>query len=257
MEAARTGAGASALLQMPLLALEFLTILRLRRPQIVADDALAKSQALFPAVGLLLGGMLAASDWLLLDTLGPALTGWLLAALLLLLTGGLHADGLADSADGLFGGHTAERRLAIMRDSATGAFGALALVVVIGVKATALGQISDGDGALALIVVPALSRWACVAAIGAFPYARPSGLGAAFHANALPWAMPLAGAICLLACVAAFGIAGAGAWALAAAAGVGLGTYISPRIGGLTGDSYGAIIEVTETALLVAAVAWL
>jgi adenosylcobinamide-GDP ribazoletransferase len=245
------------LAQLPLVALETLTILRLRRPPVVSQAAFGQSQAFFPLAGFLLGGALAGASWLAYQELGGGVTGWLLMGLLLLLTGGLHADGLADTADGLFGGATPERRLAIMRDSSIGAFGAVALVLVLGLKAATLGSVAGISRPEMLVVAPALSRWACVAAIAAYANARPDGLGAAFHAAALPWAAPLAAAICLAGCVAALGLDGALAWLLAAASGLALGGFIASRIGGLTGDSFGAVIEVTETAVLVAAVAWL
>jgi adenosylcobinamide-GDP ribazoletransferase len=245
-----------SLLQLPLVALEFLTVLRLRRPAILDPGVFGRSQAMFPAVGLLLGGLVAGAGWLLRDALGPAITGWLLVALLLALTGGIHADGLADTFDGLLGGHTPQRRLQIMRDSAIGAFGAAALIVALALKAAAFGQLAGSHRAEVLVLVPALSRWACVIAIAAFPYARADGLGASFHAASLPWAAPLAGATALVAAVAGLGPEGAFAWVLAAAAAAAIGGLIAPRIGGLTGDSYGAVVEITETLLLLSAVAW-
>jgi adenosylcobinamide-GDP ribazoletransferase len=237
-------------------ALEFLTILRVRQPALVHDGTFGQAQALFPAVGLLLGGLLAGADWAIRDQVGPQLTGWLLAGLLLILTGGLHADGLADSFDGLFGGRTPERRLEIMRDSAIGSYGALALIVVTALKATAFAQLESAHRAEVLVLTPALARWACVAAIAGFPYARPSGAGVAFHAASWPWAAPLAAVIALAAAAAGMGAAGAAGWGLALAAGVGIGAYIAPRLGGLTGDTYGAIVEISEVALLLAAIAW-
>jgi len=240
----------------PLLALEFLTVLRLRRPAIVESEALAASQAFFPLVGLLLGGLMAAADHALPSSLGPGITGWLLMVLLLLLSGGLHADGLADSADGVLGGATPARRLEIMRDPAIGSFGALALIAVLGLKGIALGGLAGGIWPEALILIPALSRWACVVSIAAFAYARPAGLGASFHQGSWPAAAPLAGVTCLGAAIALAGLEGAVAWAIAAGCGLLLGAFIASRLGGLTGDSYGAVVEVTEAALFVLAVAW-
>jgi adenosylcobinamide-GDP ribazoletransferase len=257
MEAATVPAPRRSYLLAPFVAIEFLTLLRLRRPGVVPPAVLGASQAFFPLVGLLLGGTAAAAAFGFDEAgLQPGISGWLLVALMLVLTGALHADGLADSADGLFAGATPARRLEVMRDPAIGAFGATALVAVFGTKAAALGAVAGGDKVEALILAPCLARWACVAAIAAFPYARPEGLGRAFHASALPLAAPAAGVSCLAAAGAGLGVEGAGAWLLAAAAGLGLGAFVGARLGGLTGDCYGAAIEVTETALLVLAAAW-
>ncbi|HEY7270144.1 MAG TPA: adenosylcobinamide-GDP ribazoletransferase [Dehalococcoidia bacterium] len=244
-------------LQAPLVALEFLTVLRLRRPAVVESEALAASVAFFPAVGLLLGAVLAGSDWVLRDALGPGITGWVLVALLLALTGALHADGLADTFDGLFGGHTPERRLAIMRDSSIGAFGACALIVVLALKATAFGQLAQPHRAEVLLLAPCLSRWACVVAIASFPYARGQGLGVPFRAGTCTPAAVLAGAIAAGAAVVLLGLDGVAGWGLALGAGLAIGAFIAPKLGGLTGDAYGAIVEITETLGLLAAIAWL
>jgi adenosylcobinamide-GDP ribazoletransferase len=241
----------------PVVALEFLTLLRLRRPALVSPAVLGASQAFFPLVGLLLGGIAAAAAFGLGEAgLGAGVRGWLLAALMLVLTGGLHADGLADSADGLFAGATPARRLEVMRDPAIGAFGAAALIVVIGTKAAAMAELAGSAGYEALVLAPCLARWACVASIAAFPYARPEGLGSAFHGSSLPWAAPFAGLSCLAAAVAGLGPEGGAAWLIAAGAGLVLGAFVASRLVGLTGDSYGAVIEVSEAALLVLAVGW-
>src|SRR3990172_3011497 len=110
-----------------LAALEFLTVLRVRRRDAAFDEAaFAASQAYYPLVGLLIGAI-AGGAWLALDWALPSPPAAALAVVVLAaLSGGLHLDGLADSADGLFGGGDRERRLAIMRDSRTGSFGALA-----------------------------------------------------------------------------------------------------------------------------------
>jgi adenosylcobinamide-GDP ribazoletransferase len=245
-----------ALFEAPLLALEFLTVMRLRAPVTARAEAVARSQAFFPAVGLLLGGLLAATDWLARRGVGPSVAGWLEVALLLALTGALHADGLADTFDGLFGGRSSEQRLRIMRDPAIGAYGVCALVAVLALKAASIGALPAGHRAEVLVVAPGLSRAACVAAIALFPYARTEGLGAAFHSASLPLAAPFAILFGLAAAILGLGIFGVLVWAACLAGGVALAAFISPKIGGLTGDSYGAVVEMTETLAFIAAVAW-
>jgi adenosylcobinamide-GDP ribazoletransferase len=234
-----------------------MTVLRLRRPGLVEPTLLGSSQAFFPLVGLLLGGLLAAAGLGLREAgASGQLSGWLLVALLLLLTGALHADGLADSADGLFAAGPVSRRLDIMRDPAVGAFGVAALIVVMALKATALGELVAGEQFHALMLAPCLSRWSCVAAIAVFPYARRDGLGSAFHTSSFPWAAPAAAAGALAVSALTLGPAGAAAWLLATALGLELGAAIATRLGGLTGDAYGAVVEVSEALLLLAALAW-
>ncbi len=244
-------------LWLPLVALETLTVLRLRHAAIVPADVFGRGQAFFPAVGLLLGGLLAGAGWLLRDELGPGLTGWLLAALLLILTGGLHADGLADTADGLFGGHSPQRRLAIMRDSAIGAFGAAALIAVVGIKATALGHAGRrlaGRGADSRPGAVSLGLRRRDRGVSGGPRRRTRrivsrgrvALGRAAGRRNRP------------------GRRGGRPWVprapppgrSPAPPGLRLGAAIASRLGGLTGDTFGAIIEVVETLLLVIAVAW-
>ena len=240
-----------ALIDEPLAALELLTILRLRRPRILNGETLGRSQAYFPAVGLLLGLIAYGADQLLSAALGAPLTGWILVGLLALLSGCLHLDGLADSVDGFFVGRSPERRLAIMRDSSIGVFGVCALVVVLGVKAASISGIG-GLRLEALLLGPALARWAGVVAIVAFPYARESGLGKSFHAGASVRSSALAGMTALGASTVLFGITGLLAFSITSAAALGLGFFISRQIGGLTGDSYGATIESVETGVLLA-----
>jgi adenosylcobinamide-GDP ribazoletransferase len=235
------------------IAVEFLTIVRLgRRP--FDRTAFASAQAWYPLVGLLLGGAVGLA-WLLADAVLPRPPSTALAIVALAaLSGGLHLDGLADTADGLFGGRDRESRLAIMRDSRTGSFGAIAIAAVLLLKWSALLSIAtSGATFAALLVAPALSRGALVAAIGRYPYARESGMGARFPeaARGLPTIVAL-----VLAAVIALVVYGPAGLAVAIGAtllAVGLAWYPYTKLGGLTGDVYGALIELIEVAVLLAA----
>jgi adenosylcobinamide-GDP ribazoletransferase len=255
VNAAATRQRARDLTALPLVALELLTVLRLRPARLVEPRLFGRAQAFFPAVGLLLGGAATVADSVAHPALGAGVSGWLVVALLLLLTGGLHADGLADSFDGLFLAGGPERRLEVMRDARIGAFGAAGLFVTLGLKAAAIAALPPAHRAAALVLGPCLSRWAAVVAMAAFPYARPAGLGEAFHAAAWPWAAPFAGVTALAAAAALLGPIGAGAAVMAGALGLALGSWVSSRLGGLSGDSYGAVIELVEVAVVLAAVA--
>ena len=240
-----------ALIDEPLAALELLTILRLRRPPILDDARLGRSQAFFPAVGLALGAILYGADRILNPALGAEISGWLLVACLALLSGGLHLDGLADSIDGLFGGRSKEQRLSIMRDTAVGAFGVCALIIVIGLKAASLSEIDDVLRFEALLLAPVLARWAAVVVIVVFPYARDAGLGKSFHASAAVRSTAFAAAFTLAAGYILLGPAGILAFAAVSLGAWGVGFLIARQIGGLTGDSYGAVVESMEAGVLV------
>ena len=109
---------------------------------------------------------------------------------LVVATGGLHLDGLADTCDGLFGGSSPPERLAIMRDSRVGTFGVLGVVCILLLRWAAFLSLTSPIRRGALLLAPALGRWAMVGAVAALPYARPEGLGKAMHRAAWPFAHP-------------------------------------------------------------------
>jgi adenosylcobinamide-GDP ribazoletransferase len=239
----------------PLVALEFLTTLRLRRVPQSDPVSLARSLPWFSLIGLLIGLLIAALDTVLWRVLPEPALAALLITVLVIVTGGLHLDGLADTCDGLGGGATVERRLEIMRDSRTGSFGVIGVVLVLLLKWSALMSLQGDARLAALIAVPALSRMALAAAIVVYPYARPEGLGKHFHAQANVWSVAINVVVPALALFLLQGIAGV-LLIVAAFAFVLLGgAYIKSRIGGLTGDSYGALVETGEAVLLLVAVA--
>ncbi|MGH2588616.1 MAG: adenosylcobinamide-GDP ribazoletransferase [Dehalococcoidia bacterium] len=234
-----------------LLALEFLTILRFRRSVTYNPAGIGGSLAWFPLVGLLIGGLLVAVDaagsWLFPVYLIPALV----IAANAVITGALHLDGLADTADGLFGGHTPERRLEIMRDSRTGTFGVVAVVLVLLLSYASLLSMTDVSRRAILLVAPVISRMMMVVAILRFPYARPSGLGRAFKDNPPHGWLVTLGVLVLA--VSLVGVVWF--WVLLSIAGLGLvllaGWFVSRRLGGLTGDVYGAAGVLIEVALFL------
>lgn len=233
-------------------AMGFLTVLPPGRSAL-GYRPLAKAAAFFPLAGLILGTILVGADYVFRLGLPDLLASALLVALLVLLTGGLHFEGFLDTCDGLFGGHTRERRLEIMRQKEVGAYAVAGGVLLLLVMWLAIASITGSSRIWVLGLFPALSRWAMALALGIFPYARQEGLGKAFRSARLTQT-GIAGAIALVAAVLLgtggillFGVATALAWLL------GLG--VSRMLGGLTGDVYGAINEITQTCLLIVAVA--
>ena len=169
------------------------------------------------------------------------------------ITGGLHLDGLMDTADGL-PGRTTEQRLAIMRDSHVGAFGVIAAGLAILGQFACLSALSGRERLVALVVAFTLSRWAMVVALALFPAARASGLGATFQSGA-GYASAIAGTLVMLPFVLIAGLTGVVSFGVATVVVLGGGGILARRLGGLSGDGYGAIAVVTETAALFVAVA--
>lgn len=233
------------------IALQFLSSLPVRLPGMPEPEQLGRSLLFYPLVGLLFGGLLWLLDALLLGT--PSL---LHAALLLtawvLLSGGLHLDGLADSADAWLGGFgDRERTLLIMKDPRSGPIAVITLVLVLLLKFTALlALIEQGQGVM-LIIVPVLGRAALLGLFLTTPYVRAGGLGQAL-ADHLPrragWQVLVAGAF---GCVWVAGWVGISVLIIAVVIFVGLRQMMLRRLGGCTGDTAGALLELLEMVVLV------
>ncbi|KZN18938.1 MULTISPECIES: adenosylcobinamide-GDP ribazoletransferase [Pseudomonas] len=233
------------------IALQFLSSLPIRLPGMPTPEELGRSLLFYPLVGLLFGVILWGLNWLLLGA--PLL---LHAALLLsvwvVLSGALHLDGLADSADAWLGGYgDRERTLTIMKDPRSGPIAVVTLVLVLLLKFAALLALIEQQHSVILIIVPLLGRSALLGLFLTTPYVRPGGLGQAL-ADHLP---RLAGkqvlAISALACVLMAGFSAVWALALAAAMFVWLRQVMVRRLGGTTGDTAGALLELLEVAVLV------
>ena len=166
------------------IAIAFLTILPVRLPSELPADGLKRSAGFFPLAGWLIGGFLAGCAWICVRAgLPPMVSAVLLVILGAWLTRGLHLDGLADLLDGLGGGQTPERRLAIMKDSATGAFGVIGLVLLLVLKVACLATLVANGGQplfFALFAAPVAARWAMTTLACGVQYPRATGTGHAF-----------------------------------------------------------------------------
>lgn len=235
-----------------LIALQFLTRFPVRVMQTTDKRLIGRSLLYYPLVGLILGFALAALNWAL-DSAPALLRAALLLAAWAMLTGALHLDGLADSADAWIGGlGNRQRTLAIMKDPYCGPAGVVALVLVLLIKFTALHGLGP-NGWLTIVMVPVLARSAVVLLFLTTPYVRPGGLGAALAAN-LP---RMSGATVVVATWAAVAIIAGmkGLWLVLAvcSAYLLLRHVMIKRLGGTTGDTAGTLVEVAETVALVAA----
>ncbi len=237
-------------------ALQFLT--RLPVGKIDAFDAseIARAAKYFPLAGGIIGAISAAALLASAIVLPQPVPIVVALAAAVFITGALHEDGLADSADGLFGGTTPERRLEIMKDSRIGTFGILALLIALGFKAAALIPLDPMSAARTLVVAHAGARLAAVAAMWALPYAgdpalaKSGPLATAVTSPELAIACMIAVAIAVTCLTPATLIAGFIAGLLAAAC---VTIVAKRRIGGITGDVLGATEQAFEAAFLVAA----
>lgn len=222
------------------------------------DEAALLSRALaaFPVVGAALGLCCAGCVWLIAGVLPVGVAAVVAVALLAGCSAGLHLDGIADSADGLLSpGRSREKILEVMRDSRIGAHGAVAVTLILLLKAASLSSLPPTEMALTVFVMPIAGRAAMAFPICLLPYARADGLGSAFtNAGKRPLAHSCvwtAGGM-LLAFGALGGVGGAVAWLAASLAWV---LFLRRRLGGGTGDTYGAACEIAETTAAVVAAA--
>jgi len=204
----------------------------------------------FPAVGAGIGALAGAVVYLAAPRLGATVAAILGVAVLVLVTGALHADGLADCADGLGVRGDRARRLAVMRDSAIGTFGALALLLWAMLLVAALAGLDREDALRALVVAAALGRWAAVVHAAAASPARADGLGAGF---APARTSSLAATVIAVALAIVLEGPAHGAIVIASALLAGLLTSAWSRatLGGRTGDTLGATVALTEATVLV------
>lgn len=251
-------------------AFQFLT--RIPIPVSLAfDERLAsRSVAFYPYVGAAIGSIVGLAGWLLVPALPPTVAAFLLVAIWTMLSGGLHLDGLMDTADGLLSHRSPERMLEIMKDSRVGAMGVMACVFAVGLKVALVAALIEewrAERLFLAILVPVWSRAFLGTAIACWPYARQGpGLGALFrgvgkrHAfasgmgAAAMTALPLAfqpgrsavevASFLLAAALVAYGV------------GTALSAAVHRKLGGLTGDVYGALNECIEIGLLVALVGY-
>lgn len=238
-----------------ILALRFLTVVPVPGREGEGPAALGRAAWWFPVVGLLLGGALALTSRLAEALWPPLLGAAVVVAAWKVATGGIHLDGLADSLDGLAGRDAAER-IAIMRDGRIGVFGAGGLVLLLVLTVTALAGLSAPLRLRVLVLTPVIGRVTPLL-VGAWlaPATPGQGLGAAFAAALPRWAGFAHGLAALgLAAwlLGAWGVAvGAAGWAVALLA----ATLLARRLGGVTGDVLGAVVELAELGALLGAAA--
>ncbi|HEY6747177.1 MAG TPA: adenosylcobinamide-GDP ribazoletransferase [Mycobacteriales bacterium] len=233
-------------------AVAFLTVLPIGRWVRVDGPDVARATPLLPLVGALLGAAAGSVAWLASAGTGPAVAAVLAVALLAVVTGALHLDGLADTADG-FGGRTREDRLRIMRDHAVGAYGVVALVLALLLKASAAASLAGRvDVVAAWVAAGALSRAVGPALAATQPYVqRPGGSGSVLHGGRARVRAVGAAAIGSALAVAMLGRTAAPAVVAAVGIAVLVAAVGRRMLGGVTGDLLGAATELAEVAVLI------
>lgn len=232
----------------------FLTLLPIGRFVHFDARAVAAAAPLYPVVGAALGAVAGLAERGLSPWLPPVVVAALLVSLLASLTGAMHLDGLADTADAL-GGHSREARLRIMRDHAIGAFGASALVLAVVLKVALIAALIDtGEAMAGLVAACACSRAVASPLAAILPYAResrqvtvPEEMG--------PWRAAAGLLVAASVAVLSAGAAGIAVLLAACAIAATAGLLYARWLGGITGDTLGAVVELGELAALTTAVA--
>lgn len=237
------------------LAVRYLTVLPLPGPRHAPPDRLGQAAPWFPVVGLAVGGVLVAVDWVAARWFPPLLGALLTVTAWKLVTGGLHLDGLADCLDGL-GGRDQEHRLRIMRDSRIGTFGAVGLILFLMLELVAVAELGPHVRAPVLLAAPVIARATPPLLARLLPAARRDGQGTVFAAGVSRTGAALAPAAAALVAVAALGVTGLVATAVGLGVALAGARFMAARLGGLTGDVFGAMVEVAELGVLLAVIAW-
>ncbi len=233
------------------IAWQFLTIFPGPATKDAGITTLGRSLTFFPVVGLVLGAALLGLDQLFELFLPRYLIDALLVTAIIIMTGALHLDGFMDTCDGFAVKSSARDRLTVMADSHVGGFGVAGACCLILLKFTAILSLTEELRPVGLLLAPSLARWGVAYAIIAFPSAREGGLGNLFKQNTSWLMIPIMTVFTLAVAVALIHWMGAVLLISLLITTYLLACGFKSRLGGLTGDTYGAIIEIGETAAFI------
>lgn len=237
-------------------AVRFLTIVPVPGKMGHDEAALTGSLPYFPVIGLLIGAVAAGLALILQTLFAPLVVSMLTVIILLAASGGLHMDGLCDSADGFFSARPREQMLQIMRDSRVGTMGVLAIVLVIGIKVTALASLDESSFSTTVFLMPVAGRCTLLVLMAILPYVRPEGgLATLFYTRGSRMASLWGMSVFLLTGWLVAGPAGFIAGLIVFGFVLLFAVYCRHKIGGATGDTLGAGCELAEVmvALVLAA----
>jgi adenosylcobinamide-GDP ribazoletransferase len=231
-------------------AIAFLT--RIPVPRLSAETKdWEKSVAYYPVVGLLIGTILWGASLLAQYVFPLPLAAVIVLSFWIFITGGLHLDGWMDLADGLGSSRTRERIFEIMKDSRVGAMGVTAAIVLFMIKGTALYEIAASRSFFWLILPPFIARFSLVAAIWFWPYITERGMGTGLRSGLTGWLVLAGFLFTSIFAIFFYGWAGGAVLAAAFVTGWLFLRNVSRRLGGLTGDCYGALVEWMELNVLL------
>ena len=233
-------------------AVAFLTVLPVPKKYKMQDPS--EAAVFFPVVGALLGAILTGADYLLsYTTLTPFTESTLIVALLLILTGMLHIDGLADTTDAFFAPHrTKEERLRILKDTQVGVFGVVAVLLTTILKVDLIGALQTPQRRMILLLFPVISRTSILLPSLILPYARKEGGTARSFVNGVkPLTVVMAVLICAVLGVVCMRLDGLIMMATAFSTSFFVSVICYRRFGGVTGDVLGASLELSELPILI------
>ena len=252
----------SEMLNSFLIGLQFLTRISVVKQTVWTEESFGNSVKYFPAVGAVLGAIyVAIAELLNLLTGGtlPLLTAAVILISMAILTGGIHCDGFMDTMDGLFSGRDRERMLEIMKDSRVGAFGVVSFVMISILGFAALSELAKTPFILlaAIYSAPIIGRLMMVVTIGGFPYARPEGMGKAFSEHTTASTVLVAGIESMLLLSPLMILSAIFLKSLLSSLTVTLiftlyfGKFATKKVGGVTGDIYGAVTTISEVLVML------
>ena len=234
--------------------LEFLTRVRFSKRTDWRDEDFSRSVPYFPLVGLVIGSLLAAVNYSLFYIETPFfLRVTLLLLAEIIITGGLMYDGFMDTADGVFSARSRERMLEIMKDSHVGSNAVLAIIILLLLKIAAYLELSGETLTWVLLTMSVATRTFMVVFIVNFPYARKEGIGHMFTKYAKPFYTYIAFAVCA-GIIAACGLQYLAVAGICFTVTLIIAQYLKTQLGGLTGDTYGALTECGNVIYLLTAV---
>jgi len=234
-----------------LLAFQFLTTIPLKIKEI-SEQRIAASVIYFPLVGLFLGlFLLGISNLLSYLGFSYLASNVILVVILIIITGGMHLDGLADTTDAFLSGKSKEEMLNIMRDPCAGTMGVLSLICIILLKISLLTSINILFRPHALVLMCVLSRWSVVPVMFVFPYARREGKAGVFIKGMNLKILVLSTSAVIICAILTWQINGLIALLIILGFACVIGKFVSRKIGGITGDTLGATIEMTEIITLL------
>lgn len=234
--------------------LEFLTRVRFSKRTDWRDEDFSRSVPYFPLVGLVIGSLLAAVNYGLFYIETPLfLRVTLLLLAEIIITGGLMYDGSMDTADGVFSARSRERMLEIMKDSHVGSNAVLAIIILLLLKIAAYLELSGETLTWVLLTMSVATRTFMVVFIVNFPYARKEGIGHMFTKYAKPFYTYIAFAVCA-GIIAACGLQYLAVAGICFTVTLIIAQYLKTQLGGLTGDTYGALTECGNVIYLLTAV---